>query len=876
MRLVGASILVGITSFGLHQLAGLASASFVVQVEMSTDVPGTGQVFIATSRSDYSEPRSIKFPIIPDGEKHKYEASFKHAGTPRFVRIDPGDAPGTTRIHSVRMTHGGSSFRISGTELGRAIKPLNQIGVEPATVHGVALQASGGDPYFEIDVPGDLPGTVRMQRFIGGAIALLGITGLLALAWVSRREITAFAGKSDWIAGFGTFAASAGMVLVLLAALGLGTSGGVANGLAYGLPLLFACLCFFLVGEAVLKALDVGRCASGRLFLSVVVGQAVLIAYFYLRSAINAVAPFLPVTAIELFGLVLLCGVFLHKCGWRPASREEGGKWPLFELGVLAALCVTVAARELPRVLMLSSDPDTHAYFARQAEILGAIPWRGENVFQYPGGSAATTFLWAKLSFLDVRNALTALPLLQTFLAVLVLAELLALRIRPLPARCTIVLVALGIAAAGLLLPIYPNYGHMEGTARQIAIAFMGLSIALMLTGDRTAASDWRRMPLVLASLFALGMLNPVNTVVPGILVGGYSSYVLLVEKRLSPLPLALLALPASLLLDPYYASLLPGGASHAPKVPLIGAYETKGIAEILNGWLSGPDPSIQFLKTLPGLLPNQSHPLFLVLLLIFGVPALVLSRRIGLRWQFALSALLVLAVLLAVNDLFFALRNDSRYFLLAPYFQFNLTQHKTLLLPLVAATAILAASTKGLRAAWLLLLAIAMIAATAMATHRTQRLVLDPRADYCGSLGCITESDISVLRQFEKYTATEVKAKDGRDGTRLPKVLVPNSVHRTDKELWVFPVAGARATPFFDVLPTAFFYYQGDDDFTSATYLEHVCRHFDRSWLKQQGIEYLFLPANRGPACLAGMEALPKDEAVVARVGNSYLLRIR
>lgn len=76
--------------------------------------------------------------------------------------------------------------------------------------------------------------------------------------------------------------------------------------------------------------------------------------------------------------------------------------------------------------------------------------------------------------------------------------------------------------------------------------------------------------------------------------------------------------------------------------------------------------------------------------------------------------------------------------------------------------------------------------------------------------------------------------------------------------------------------VPLAFYYYQGDDDYTTENYVNHVCNTLDREWLRSEHIRYVFLPADRSTACLASMEALRATERVVASSGNSYLLELR
>jgi hypothetical protein len=94
--------------------------------------------------------------------------------------------------------------------------------------------------------------------------------------------------------------------------------------------------------------------------------------------------------------------------------------------------------------------------------------------------------------------------------------------------------------------------------------------------------------------------------------------------------------------------------------------------------------------------------------------------------------------------------------------------------------------------------------------------------------------------------------------------------------ETWIFPVTSARILPYHDVLPAAFYYFQGDTEFGAASYRARVCEKFDRRWLRSKGIAYVYLPTGRENACMQGMEDLVRTEITVLRQGNAYLLRLR
>jgi hypothetical protein len=522
---------------------------------------------------------------------------------------------------------------------------------------------------------------------------------------------------------------------------------------------------------------------------------------------------------------------------------------------------------------MLSSDPDTHAFLARQLEVLGGIPWPGEQQFRYPAGTAAIGFVWGKLSFLEVRNALTALPLLQSYLAALVLAEALAGRVRANSARMIMLLTALGVTAAGFLIPVYVNYSHMEGTGRQMAIATAALVPALLVANwQHVDRIDRALAAMVLCTLFALAALNPISVVMPAVMVVGYCIYFAVARHRISWWLAGLLACPVLLLLDPYYFHLLTGLSPPAPKITVTDALRAASAPEVLSSWLGSADWDIgRYLRESARFGFGQTAPMFGAFLAGLLLVSLLIGQKRKPGWAavVAIGAALIGSTL--ASSLFAVLQDDRRFYLLAPYYAFTSGQFKILLITAMTGVVLLIGATKRWRPTVLALSGVAMVLIVRTGMDSVQRFALAPRAAHCGSLGCVSRDDLAVLERFEQ-TLREL----GEDPARSQRVLVPNSVHDTRREGWIFPVSGSRALPFHDVVPAAFYYYQGDDDYTTENYKVHVCHKFDREWLKSQDIGYVFLPSNRNSACLDGMEDLPLSETIVAHSGNSYLLRLR
>lgn len=847
-------------------------------ITLATSTGGSGQVFIETP-AGYAEAGSVSFPLSGDGRLHRYNTRIESTGIPDRIRFDPGAGVGDLQIQSIELRAGGAEWKLAGAELQSTLRPLNQLTIEQPLTEHIRLHSTGDDPYFEFSTPAGMQKARDHKRRLGMALVFAGIVVAVVLLLTSFDHVRRMVRRGFARGNAGLFVLIALIAVALMTVQGFGCGASICStrGLGYGSALLLASLGFAVVGAAVTQATGLfsPRSATPRLFLHIVIGQVALVLYLFVRSALHAAIPQLPVTAAELFVVAGLSTVYLSRKSAFTTIVVRPGRgraWLLLEFALLTAACIVVADRELPRVLMLSSDPDTHAYLARQVELLGAIPWRGESVFNYPAGSAALTVLWAKLSFLDVRNALTALPLLQTLLAGLMLGEAVAVRTRSLPARLLIQATALSVTVAGFLVPLFANYSHMEGAGRQVAIAFAAILPAMLMAAPYRA-NDRRLALFATPSLFVLAVLNPVNVVIPCILVGACIFYVALAQRRISWLVLAPPALFALLLLDPYYSAMVFGWKVPVEKITVTDAFQLKSTSEILADWIRHhQEQPFRFIAKFWTMMPAHRTPLFAVFLIpLLGLYLATTRRRP--RWLLAVTVVAVFAALVAASGLFAALQDDRRFYLLSPYFGLSIAQHKILLVTSIAAAIVWLG---GLRK-WPPLVLLSIAGAITLMIHvgmrRDQVLVLQPRANYCGSLGCITDSDVELLRRFEALM------RRGRGTGRedaVARVLVPNSVHDTGNEFWIFPVAGARALPFFDGPPVAFYYYQGDDDFTTENYMEHVCKRFDRDWLKAEDVTHVFLPANRNAACIHSMESLPASEEIVLNVGNSYLLRLR
>ena len=659
-----------------------------------------------------------------------------------------------------------------------------------------------------------------------------------------------------------------------------------ADGFRYGAQLFAGALALSLVGRAALmwSPTPERSLRNAGLFRSLGVGLVVLMAYVYLRSQFNHWVLDLPVGRLEILALVVAAGLALLMVA-RSSSPDRGavaqGGGVVVDLLLLFLLCVIVADRDMPREVMLSSDPDVHVFFGLQIERFGAIPlhqgdW-GPQGFNYPAGSGVIQFLWHMVSGLDVRNLLVALPVLFSFVAALVVAEAAGAGLERPVQQSVLKLGAVALTAAGFMFPLYKEYAHLEGAARQMSVlpaaVFLSCVVTFLAHGN---TSRFERLWLPVLTMFALAALNPANVVVPAVLLCALWVYGQLQGWRSGYLIGVLLAALVLLVLEPYYHGLL--GIAKQARVDTV-IYDDrlviKALPDVIAGaWWSWTDGSAAILREFAVLFAETGRPLFLTFLLA-GLAGLWVVRPQARPNRAGWLALIGFCVLLyLVFGFARSLLDDRRFFLLGPYVFFNMTQYKALLLILLVSLTL----GRLVRLPWVGLVLAGAVAAGATlgvmyAVRSEQGMYLEPRKTYCGVYGCLPDSDRRLLQAFEQ------QVRDGRfppqDG-HVPRVLIPNAFKRTEHEAWILPVASARVLPYYDVLPAAFYYYQGDLHYSTASYQAHVCDTLDRAWLRAQHIRYVYLPSGRQDACVAGMETLIQTEEVVLQEGQAYLIKLR
>jgi len=638
---------------------------------------------------------------------------------------------------------------------------------------------------------------------------------------------------------------------------------------------------------------DARRLAPAHL---VAVGQLTLVLGAYLRSFSNYLFGSVePITALDVVVLLLALGVAVHlRQGLRHAGRmlrEAHVELTHFAL-VVAALLVIVAWNELPRVTMLSTDPDQHAFFAHQVQRFGMLPyfhqfWWGDVDFRYPGGFAILNYVWMAISGLDARQVVQVQTLLQVQLAILLLFESVQLDGTQRAGRVLLALLLYLVAYYGPLTYGYQRiYFHNGGAPRASSMLVAALSLDLLLFALSRRRDDPARrdLPIAPQALF-LGLSITVSTWInvvnlPYLLaMSGFGLGALLVARpswRRAAAGLLVLAPLPLVLIDPYYLKRLVFGttghvvaAQVEPPPPLAALPGLWG--ESLASWLGRP---LQFLGD--SFYTNLAS--VRTTAVIFAILALGLAFVIrGPRRRSATALLAALALVVATRALVFPLAEALLPFgpdfnLLSPYIDAS-RQQFIILIWYAALALIFLELTRELTPGPLA--GAVSVLALLLALAPNSKIKWRQRYDYAESKETVTPADFRVIEQIEKLFRSWRLEHPELDSASVPRILIPNAIIHVNGENWLFPYGAARILPLYDVFPTAFFYFQGSNDYTFEAYQEHVCTRFDTDWLHARGIRYLFVPANRGPICVAELDGLLASAPTLIRDGDAVFVEI-
>jgi hypothetical protein len=572
--------------------------------------------------------------------------------------------------------------------------------------------------------------------------------------------------------------------------------------------------------------------------------------------------------------------------------EHDSLKWSVLVFSVVSTVILYFEVHELPRVVMLSSDPDIHAFHARQVLRFARVPWTqeywGELSLGYPVGFSVLSALWAALSFQDVRNTVTMLPMIELVLGFGALLELFLLGR---PWKRDWVKAVIGAAALGYFVARALPYGHqenrfhLEGTPRLATIGplLMLVSLGVRSRFFRESSVASERFIWLLATAFLCAymlLLNPANILVAvGICVGNLLVFGL--RNAVGSVRLVLLAALVSFLffvLDPYFYGLLFGKSQGWVTLSVVGQAIPSGVT------LAGLLASLKNAFLLQSLLATWSHVVsdfapvsaghwlvlcaVAILLLNSSVQRTCDSGGLTVLIQF----LLCLALFAIVGPTFgYVSEQISSLRLLAPYSVTQMGQYVTVVLLFVVV--MLVFRFVFFNAKWASFLSgLVLVGLAHVVETGNSAVVFGRRSRVSGSLGKATANDLAVIGKVEGLFRRYRNERGFDVGVEVPKILVSNILVEMGRELWLFPVGGQRSLFAYDTFPLAFFYFQANSEYSYKNYQEKVCERFDAEWLHRRGIRFLFISEDAN-GCIFGLPDIRKRARTLFSSGGSAFL---
>lgn len=705
------------------------------------------------------------------------------------------------------------------------------------------------------------------------------------------------------------------------------------DGIRCALQLLIACGVLTLLGSAIIRLvarwchrealaplLDYISPLAG-FIIALVIGQIGSIVWILFRSGSNAlsfgfIGLRLPVSLIEVVVIVLGSIVVIAKTPPPILTRgENNSRKRSFSscIVLLAALCIPIALRELPRDTTLSSDPDQHAFYARQVLRLGAIPWDqgiyGPEHFHYPGGFGALNAIWTLFSGLSVVEIATVQPMIQFLLMAALCASFAPLLLRSFrkpretaPENGSTLALTLGLFVAyWFFLPYGYQHDvyHGEGTARAsttLLLSFVFLSWIGVPKDLRTPRTTTVWLAALMFSTVSIATFNPLSAICPIILVSGISLYELgrsllvTILRRVSataaPVPHILALGVASIFLlcsDPYFGEKIfkRHSVPHALEVLDVSSTQAPQATEpyvklpsepILERFYPLQHVSFFFAGTVPlAAIPTDWYCILAAMMAIW----LLYAPKIALRYV-ALGPLLSFCFVLALSVPPKNIAEPPLY-LFQPYLIRAVLQAGAVGAFCLVAVSInaLAAERSWVRSALAVALVLRFTWYPAHSFASSNPIFnMKPRATHPGSLGGITEGDREAIAFIKTFGASVLSKYGDLSHDEAPKILIPS--HPTDLgfEKWLFPIGASRLVPLESPLPVAFFYGQGSRLWSYDNYRQHVCLQFDKEWLKKRNIRYVFIPKSN-PGCIRGKQALLAESKILFEKDETRVIQI-
>lgn len=581
-----------------------------------------------------------------------------------------------------------------------------------------------------------------------------------------------------------------------------------------------------------------------------VVGQLAIISYYYVRSFACRWG-WRGVSGAELWilvGLALLaCLVFhRHRLTGHYLANAWRRYWAIYI--ALPAVFVTVFCfTELPRDVMLSSDPDDHAAWAHIVAQAGAVPWQPEPL-KYPAGFSSLNAVYMQLGGMRATTVVSIQPLLQWLICLLVMIESALASLAAEGRRRRRMTHPVTLFFVLLLVMTYLAYSfqkeryHHEGLGRLCTIAMLSFvfsfALAKIMGQVRViGAGALLRLALVLRITVAILVLfNPASGMISAVIVEGLLLFCLLGRlgwKSVLGWAAAMLVY-AGVFLDPYYALAgqgLGAGTDAPLDAPTGVSVDSAAVWRILKSTFL-PIAECTWFRT--DMFRSWGSQYFAMVCAVFLI-AMRRTKPLLLSLGLALAAWAICNILVGVFALYVA---DRPGVLLLRYTRDNGQQFLYLFLVyMLGVTTMLVLSAKKRVP---LFLALAVAVSPALFDRNTRNYFAKRRCKLASSMGDPTANDRLVVQRIREFGERADRAS-GRGKDRI--LVMANFTVINDVAEYLFSFGGARLLIYETPFPLAFYYHLGPPDFSLENYAAHVRDYLDIPWLVERGIHYIYIP---------------------------------
>lgn len=639
-------------------------------------------------------------------------------------------------------------------------------------------------------------------------------------------------------------------------------------------------------------------------FHSTFIAQVFLTLYLLSRSFINFIFESINLSIIRIgtadfiiISLLLLITAYFYRR--KKYQDKKIRSYLIFHLKHLKSgfillylfflLMIFVTASETPRVSLLSTDPNIHAYFTHLISRFGTGLYEfrenGIQLQRYPSGFSYLNFIWSELTGLDALNTVTIQTTLQLFVAAFIVCEFVLRK----KSTALINFLILPLSLIFIILFFLP-YGyqlsnfHLEGTARTSLLSAYAFLMSFVLIfhssiekiNHKINAKGFSKLIIIITYLFVF-ITNPINAAVYLIILIGNS----LIKKKGFVIIMILLFLSSFVLfIDTFVMSGVRSVIKPVDNTNFI-SHSNEGVRindinldQLGLSALLAISSNFKEIAKFDSISSQGALIILLTICLGYSLIKHVVYPKETIYEAYIMQFVILFfgfCLLTIVVSVFQANSIFGAGYLLQSYFNFSIVQVLYILLLFGISLLIYDLINKK---KYLLLIIITLVITTIsyfdMPANISAR-VLNP-----GSIGSVTKNDLEVLKYIENhYKEFSNGTNNYNEYSKAPKTMLFPIAVNSGTEKWLFPVGAASVYPLHNTYPPVFFYGLGSENYSYEVFSDLSTGILNFSWLINNNVKYAYLPDDRGGVDNDLVKSFIENSDILFQSGNSIFLEI-